>query len=131
LKMSDKSTNNNPKEQKPIGEATVKKNEKSFQAVLGGTFLAREKVVKFLPYLLFLTFLAMIYISNIFLSERNQRAIERTHEELKELDYDFKSEKSKLMFQSKPSEVARKLENTGIKESTEPPAKIIIKEKDE
>jgi len=113
------------KEENTAGPVWEKKLDKSLRNVLGGSFLSRETAIRFLPFLLFLTLLGLIYISNIYYAESNQRAIERTNEELKELRYEFISEKSKLMYQSKQSEVAKKLEETGITEATTPPAKFI------
>ena len=103
--------------------------EKSVQVLLDGSFLTRDRVIRLLPFLLFLTLLAVIYISNVFYGERIQRESMRTRQELKELRYEYITSKSDLMFKSKQSEVAKELQNTGIIESTTPPVKIIIKEK--
>ena len=103
--------------------------EKSVQVLLDGSFLTRDRVIRLLPFLLFLTLLAVIYISNVFYGERIQRESMRTRQELKELRYEYITSKSDLMFKSKQSEVAKELKNTGVIESTTPPVKIIIKEK--
>ncbi len=103
--------------------------EKSVQVLLDGSFLTRDRVIRLLPFLLFLTLLAVIYISNVFYGERIQRESMRTRQELKELRYEYVTSKSDLMFKSKQSEVAKELKNTGVIESTTPPVKIIIKEK--
>ena len=99
--------------------------------LLDGSFLTRRIVLKFLPYLLFLTLLAVIYIANIYQTERLQRAIDDTQSELKELRYEYITTKSRLMHRSKQSEVAKRMENSGLKESTIPPEKIIITRKDD
>lgn len=91
-----------------------------------GTILTREKVVKALPFLFFLTLLAVIYITNSYYAERTIRKIEKTKAELKELRTEHISVKSELMFKSKQSEVAAKLIQYGIKESVIPPIKIFI-----
>lgn len=107
------------------------KVEKSLQSVLGGTFLTREKALKMLPYLFFLAMLAIIYIANIYVAERKTRQIKDINTDLKELRYEYISTKSELMFLSKQSQVAKRLENTGIRESRVPPEKIIVKKEDE
>ena len=101
------------------------------QALLNGSFLTRRRVISLLPYLLFLTFLAVIYISNVYYGERLQRESDRIQRELKEDRYEYITTKSRLMFQSKQSEVARNLDDSGVKESTVPPVKVIVTEKAE
>ena len=105
--------------------------EKSLQSVLGGTFLTREKALKMLPYLFFLAMLAIIYIANIYVAERKTRQIKDINTDLKELRYEYISTKSELMFLSKQSQVAKRLESSGIRESRVPPEKIILKMEDE
>ena len=100
--------------------------DKSLQSILGGSFLARNKALKMLPFLLFLTLLALIYISNIYIAEKKNRKIEEINNELKELRYEYITTKSDLMYLSKQSQLAKKLAPTGIKESRVPPEKIVI-----
>ncbi len=101
---------------------------KSIQNVLNGSFLVNSKALRFLPFLFFLAFLGILYISNIYYAEKKVREINQLRRELKELRYEYISEKSKLMHKSKQSEVAKALEGTGIKELTVPPHKIVIKQ---
>lgn len=100
--------------------------EKSLQQLLGGTFLTRDRAVSLLPFLFFLTFIAIFYIANTYLAEKTIREIEKVKKEVKELRYEYITTKSELMFHSKQTQVAKSLESTGIKESTTPPQKIII-----
>lgn len=115
-------------------ETNGRKNEpapgKSIQNVLNGSFLVNSKTLRFLPYLFFLAFLGILYISNIYYAEKKVREINQLSRELKELRYEYISEKSKLMHKSKQSEVAKALEGTGIKELTVPPHKIVIKQEE-
>lgn len=96
--------------------------------LLGGSFLAKDSSIRFLPFLLFLTFLGLIYISNIYYAEENIRKIDDLKNELKELRYEYISTHTKLMHISKQSELAKRLEVLGLKESTTPPYKIQAKE---
>jgi hypothetical protein len=105
---------------------TRKKVGKSMHSMLDGTFLSRAKFRRALPFILFLMLLGVIYISNIFHVERTKRQIDDLEEELRELRYEYISSRSKLMFKSKPSEIAIKLEETGIRESMVPPRKIMV-----
>ena len=107
------------KKQQKAGKTT-----RSLQSILGGGFLANKKTAENLPFLLFLAFLAIIYIGNSYYAEKNIRKIERLQRELKELRYEHIYTKSKLMSKSRQSEVAESLSDEGIKESRTPPGKI-------
>lgn len=98
--------------------------------IVTGNILTRESVVKTVPYFLFLSFLAIVYISNGYYAEDTVRALNNVNNELKELSSEYISTKSELMFRSKQSEVARALEPYGIKESVTPPKKIVVSKKD-
>ena len=91
-----------------------------------GGFLHRDNVVKALPFIFFLTVIAMIYISNAYYAERTIREIDKTTKQLKELRSEYISTKSELMFKSKQSEVAKEVGVMQIKESVVPPKKIIL-----
>lgn len=84
--------------------------------------------VKYLPKILFVMLLGLLYISNTHHAEKTVRRIDQVQTEVEELRADYTTLKSDLMFASKQSEVARKVKNIGLKESTNPPAKIEVKE---
>ncbi len=94
--------------------------------ILDGTILTREKTIKSFPYLFFLTFLIIIYIANNYYAEKTIIKINKIEKENKELRYKYITVKSKLMFHTKLSEVAKKVKSLGLKESTVPPQKIFI-----
>lgn len=102
---------------------------KGIQSVLDGTILTRERVVKSLPFLFYLAFLAILYIANSYYAEKKIIEIEKVKKEMKELRSENISVKSNLMFYSRQSEVLKRISNYGIKESLIPPKKIFI-EKD-
>ncbi len=88
--------------------------------------LERNQVVNAMPFILFVTVLLMFYISNTYYAEGVVREIDKTKFLLKERRAEYISTMSRLMYQSKQSEVAKALLPTGIKESTEPPKKIFV-----
>lgn len=92
---------------------------------LGGSFLSRDTVIKQIPFVLFLAFIAMCYIANGYYAERMIREIGTTEGELKELHSEYITTKSDLMHISKQSEVAKASALYGIKESTAPPKKLV------
>jgi hypothetical protein len=97
--------------------------------VINGNFLTNKSSLKQAPFVLFLTIVALFYIANSYYAERKIRQINKINNELKELRSEYITSKSKLMFVSKQSEVAKTAEQMGlpIKESTTPPGKIIVK----
>ncbi|HDJ32739.1 MAG TPA: hypothetical protein ENF21_01385 [Bacteroidetes bacterium] len=93
---------------------------------LDGTLLTRESVVRQLPFVLFLTFLLVVYIGNRYHAERLVRQIDRLEKEVKELRAEAISVASEYNRLNKPSEVFRLVneKGLGLKESMEPPVKL-------
>ena len=91
-----------------------------------------EKATGALPFILFLVMLGMIYIWNMHLAEKTTRGIEKTQKEVKELTWDYKTTKAELAYKSTLSEVAKRADTLGVKESIDPPQKLKAEEeKDE
>jgi hypothetical protein len=78
-------------------------------------------IVKNIPYFLFLAALAVIYIYNGHYGDKIIRNISKTSRELKELQYEYKTLKSEVMFRSKQSELAKAVQPLGLKELSSPP----------
>jgi hypothetical protein len=78
-------------------------------------------IVRNIPYFLFLSVLAVLYIYNGHYSDNTVKNINKTSKELKELQYEYKSMKSEVMFRSKQSELAKAVEPLGLKELIQPP----------
>jgi hypothetical protein len=83
-----------------------------------------EKATRALPFVLFLALLGMIYIGNMHLAEKTIRDIDKVGKEEKELSWDYKTSKADLAYKSTLSEVAKRADTLGIKESIEPPQKL-------
>lgn len=103
---------------------------KSAASVLDGSFLTRENLLKQIPFIVFITIMGIFYIANSYNAEKTIIEISRTKKQLEELRFEYITTKSNLMFESKQSEVAYKLANSQIKESTTPPIKLISKKAD-
>ena len=82
---------------------------------------------KYIPHVVFLTFIGIFYIGNTHFTERTIRNIEKLEVEVEELRADYTSLKAEYMFASKQSEVAKKVKDIDLEESKTPPNKIIIK----
>jgi hypothetical protein len=100
---------------------------KGIHSVFDGTFLTRQSVIKSLPFIFYIAFLAVLYIGNAFYAEKKIMQIEKIKKELKELRSESISVKSNLMYLSKQSEVIKRIGLNGVKESLVPPYKIFVK----
>jgi hypothetical protein len=82
--------------------------------------------VQYLPKILFVVFLSLIYISNTHYADKTTRNIEKTESEVEDLRADFTTLKADVMFASKQSEVARRVKQLGLEESLTPPFKVVV-----
>ncbi len=80
-----------------------------------------NKIVKNIPFFLFLAVLAILYIYNGHHADKLVRKIAVTEKNIKELEYEYKTVKSDLIFRSKASELIKAVEPLGLKESKLPP----------
>ncbi|MGB8194207.1 MAG: FtsL-like putative cell division protein [Chitinophagaceae bacterium] len=87
--------------------------------------LSYQWIVKNIPFFLFLAVLAVVYIYNGHLADKTVRNINKTSREVKELQYEYKTLKSEVMFRSKQSELAKAVEPLGLKELTSPPVVLV------
>ena len=85
------------------------------------SLLGYRWIMKNIGFFLFLAALAVIYIYNGHYADNISRDITRTDKEVKELQYEYKTLKSEVMFRSKQSELARAVAPFGLKELTQPP----------
>lgn len=88
--------------------------------------VTKELATGMFPFIVFLCFLVMIYIANSHYTIKNIRSIDKLSKEIKELSSEYKTLKADLMFKSKMTEVAKKVDTLGLKELIEPPKKIVI-----
>lgn len=82
--------------------------------------------VQYLPKVLFVMLLLVIYIGNTHYGERTTREINRAQSEVEDLRADYTTLKADVMFASKQSEVARRTREMGLRESLKPPFKIVV-----
>lgn len=110
-----------PKETVKEGSATV-----FFRKLFTEGVVSKESATGMFPFIIFLCFLVMIYIANSHWTMKNIRSIDKLSKEIKELSWEYKSLKADLMFKSKMTEVAKKVDTLGLKELIVPPKKIVI-----
>lgn len=90
------------------------------------TYFEEGFPVKYLPKVLFAVFLSLIYISNTHYAEKTTRQINKAQSEVEDFRADYTTLKADVMFASKQSEVARRVKEVGLKESSKPPFKIVV-----
>jgi hypothetical protein len=86
----------------------------------------KEMLLKVMPYIFFLTVIALVYIANSYYAEKTIREIDKINKELKTLRPESIIAGSEYMMLSKQSEVARFVAPAGLKESVEAPKKIVV-----
>jgi hypothetical protein len=115
-----------------VEEKTSKEFPDNFVMQFFKNLLNADRATSALPFVLFLAFLGMVYIANRHLAEKNIRDIDKISKEVKELTWDYKTTKAELAYKSILTEVAKRADTLGIKESLQPPQRITVKEaKDE
>ncbi len=125
-KFKEQTTVEEPNVSKPVKENKV---VRSVANVVSGNFLSKETTLKNLPYIFFLSFLAVCYIAKGYYDDDQVRKLNRLTNEKKELKTQYIVVKDSLVIKSKQTEVAKALaaQTSGIKESVVPPKKIVVK----
>jgi cell division protein FtsL len=82
-------------------------------------------VVKNIPFFLFLSLLAVLYIYNGHLSDKLTRKIAATEKNIKELEYEYKTIKSEVIYKSKASKLTEAVEPLGLKPLVKPPVILV------
>jgi len=94
-----------PKKQTALQRLTAQKIELSFD---------ERKAISFVPYLLFLTLLGIIYIGNTYYSDKAVRELNIIQSEVEELRIEYSSKKYESMFYSKKEEIEKKIRGRGL-----------------
>lgn len=104
--MPEQNTNNNPNKN-PL------KN-----------FFRYQWIMNNMNFILFLSLLAVLYIANGHTADKTIRRINKTQNELKDLQYQYKTLKSEVMFKSEEGEVLKQATPLGLKTATEVPQRL-------
>lgn len=89
-------------------------------------WVSYQWVVRNVPFFLFLSLLAIVYIYNGHFADKTIRNTNRVVKEIKELKYEYKTLKSEVMFRSKESEMMQAVAPMGLKPLVAPP--LILKD---
>jgi hypothetical protein len=87
-------------------------------------FFNYQWIVKNIPFFLFLSVLAVLYIANGHQSDKTIRRINSTSGQLKELQYEYKTLKSEVMYRSQEAQIVKASEPLGLKVSKDMPERL-------
>ncbi len=100
----------------------IGKKSSAFRAV--GVLFNYRWMVRNITFFLFLAALAVVYIANGHMSDNRIRKINDTGRRLKDLQYEYKTIKSEMMFKSRKSEMIKAAQPLGLTVDTIAPYKI-------
>jgi len=103
-------------------------NDKTNKNPLKGLF-NYQWIVKNIPFFLFLSALTVLYIANGHRADKTIRKINSTNNELKELQFEYKTLKSEVMFKSEELQIVKATEPLGLKVSKEMPQRLQAEKK--
>ena len=90
------------------------------------TSFERGLPTRFVPYILYFTIIGLFYIGNSHYAERMVRRMDRLEREVEDLRANYTTLKASYMFESKQSQVAKRVKALGLEESATPPYKIVM-----
>ncbi len=105
-------------------ETTVKDAKKTKPLDSLKRFISYQWIVDNIGFFMFLAVLAVVYIANGHSADRMLRDTNAASSQIKELQFEYKTLKSELMFQSRESQIIKAVAPMGLKMSSEPPMKI-------
>ena len=100
-------------------KSNTAKGRSAFMNILGGSFLTREDLSKIFPFLVYLTILLMLIITNAYIAESTSRSIKKNTLLLRDLRVEYIYAKSAYTQESTQKILIDKLAGEGIKESLE------------
>ena len=99
---------------------------RSIRDIFNGSLLTRGIILKHIGFIIWLTFLGIVYIGNSYHAQKVAREISSLQREVKDLRAESVTTAAELMYVSRQSIVQRMVRNSRLelKESVEPPYKI-------
>jgi len=98
---------------------TTSKGSRTVMKILGGSFLTRDDFSRLFPFLVYLTVLLMLIITNAYIAESTSRSIKKNSIALRDLRVEYIYAKSAFTKESTQNVMIDKLAEQGIKESLE------------
>lgn len=107
-----------------MSEEQVNNNQPTNTKTDWRRFFNYNFIIKNIPFFLFLSVLAVLYIYNGHYADKLVRKIAVSERNIKELEYEYKSIKSEVIFRSKASELVKAVEPLGLRELSRPPIQL-------
>jgi len=111
-------------EQDTQRETPVGQEEERGRPALGSRLFNQRWLVTNIPFFLFIAMLTGLYIYNGHFAEKKIKDINRAAARIRDLQYEYKTVKSELMYLQKQSEVVKAVEGMGLKEIKAPPVRL-------
>ncbi|NND95425.1 MAG: hypothetical protein HKN45_11215 [Flavobacteriales bacterium] len=113
------------KKKKEVKESRVRRG---LLGLLNGTFLAKDRVLDHMPFMLFIVGVSILYISYGYHAESTVKRMYQLETELKDIKSQDLTLKSDLEQVKQQSNVAYAIKAMGLKESVVQPFKVKVKE---
>ncbi|MFP5042301.1 FtsL-like putative cell division protein [Parasediminibacterium sp. JCM 36343] len=106
---------------------TKKDNPKSSRLrSLGDSLSGGRWITQNLNFFLFLSAMAVLYIANGHMADKAIRNINKTQQEIKDLQYEYKTVKSEVMYKSEEAQVEKAAEPLGLKITKDVPQRLQV-----
>lgn len=105
-------------------------SKSSIRNLFDGSLLSHKNVISQLPFMLFLTFLGLLYISNHYKYEREYRKMEKLKKIVSEHRFQSVDVAAELMKMNRQSSISKRVKDAGLdlEELRGPVIKINLKE---
>lgn len=97
--------------------------------VMGGDMFSKDGFVGMFPFIFYIVFLSMFYITNVYIAEDMSRDIMKLNRRIEDLHVEYVYLQSEITKITKQSNMVGMLKDKGIKESVEPLKKIVVDKK--
>lgn len=104
----------------------MSKGENIMGRFLGGGFLGDDRTLRALPFVVYLTALALIAIKCAHGIDEKVIRISRMRSEMKELEAEFMETRAQLMELGMEGKVIERGQALGLEEAKSPPKKIVV-----
>ncbi len=109
--------------EQPI-HTTPSDDKKNTFKVMGNVFISGKWITDNINFFLFLSLMAILYIANGHFADKTIRNINKTEKEIKELQFEYKTVKSEVMFKSEESQVLKAAAPMGLTISKDVPVRL-------
>ena len=103
-----------------VRSKTEKPSKNPLIRILEVEFFSKADIQKWLPFVVYCTVLAFIYISNRIYAEKRIRHLNSLQKEVINAQADYYTIKSSIENLTKPTEIARMVQHMGLKQNLKP-----------